>query len=107
MNADKYSKEKKASFISLKTGFDSVKNRYFLRITDNGIGVLNSDLPFIFDKGFTGDHPYRKQSTGIGVYLVRKLCDELQIEIEVESKYGKEFVIQFLFTKIEERCFYH
>ncbi|MFJ5770080.1 sensor histidine kinase [Psychrobacillus sp. NPDC093180] len=105
VNAVKYSNEKVARFILLETGFDSVKNRYFLRITDNGIGVLSSDLPFIFDKGFTGDNPNRKQSTGIGLYLVKKLCDELQIEIEVESKYGKEFVIQFLFTKIEERCF--
>lgn len=101
VNAVKYSNEEIDSFIWLKTGFDSVKNRYFLRISDNGIGVLNSDLPFVFDKGFTGDNPNRKQSTGIGLYLVKKLCDELHIEIEVESKYGKEFVIQFLFPKIE------
>ena len=43
----------------------------------------------------------RKQSTGIGLYLVKKLCDELQIEIDVESKYEEGFVIQFLFPKIE------
>lgn len=54
-------------------------------------GVLASDLPFIFDKGFTGDNFIQKQSTGIGLYLVKKLCDELQIEIEVESEYGKRF----------------
>ncbi|MEH6941864.1 sensor histidine kinase [Bacillus sp. JJ722] len=103
VNAVKYSNEKIDSFIRLKTGFDSVKNRHYLRISDNGIGVLNSDLPFIFDKGFTGDNPNRKQSTGIGLYLVKKLCDELQIEIEVESKYGKGFVIQFRFPKIEDQ----
>lgn len=102
VNAVKYSNEKIDSFIWLKTGFDSVKNQYSLRISDNGIGVLNSDLPFIFDKGFSGDNPNRKQSTGIGLYLVKKLCDELQIEIEVDSKYGKEFVILFLFPKIED-----
>ncbi|GAB0168434.1 hypothetical protein LSPCS325_18710 [Lysinibacillus sp. CTST325] len=98
------SNEKIDSFIWLKTGFDSVKNQYSLRISDNGIGVLNSDLPFIFDKGFSGDNSNRKQSTGIGLYFVKKLCDELQIEIEIEvdSKYGKEFVIQFLFPKIED-----
>jgi len=59
--------------------------------------VLNSDLPFIFDKGFTGDNPNKKQTTGIGLYLVKKLCDELKIEIEVESEYGKGFAIQFFF----------
>ncbi|MBU5675272.1 sensor histidine kinase [Alkaliphilus sp. MSJ-5] len=100
VNAVKYSNEEIESFIWLKTGFDSVENRYYLRISDNGIGVLNSDLPFIFDKGFTGDNPNRSQSTGIGLYLVKKLCDELQIEIEVESEYRKGFAIQLLFPII-------
>lgn len=102
INAVKYSNEEIESFIWLKTGFDSIKNIYYLRISDNGIGVLNSDLPFIFDKGFTGDHPNRSQSTGIGLYLVKKLCDELQIEIEVESEYGKGFAIQLLFPIVED-----
>lgn len=102
VNAVKYSKEEIESFIWLKTGLDSVKNRYYLRISDNGIGVLTSDLPFIFDKGFTGDNLNRSQSTGIGLYLVKKLCDELQIEIEVESEYGKGFAIQLLFPLVED-----
>ncbi|SHI50192.1 Signal transduction histidine kinase [Clostridium amylolyticum] len=101
INAVKYSKEEIKSFIWLKTGFHSVKNRYYLRISDNGIGVLESDLPFIFDKGFTGDNPNGSHSTGIGLYLVKKLCDELQIEIEVESEYEKGFAIQLLFPIIE------
>jgi len=100
VNAVKYSKEESHSIISLKTGLDSMKNRYYLRISDNGIGVLNSDLPFIFDKGFTGDNSNGSKSTGIGLYLVKKLCDELQIEIEVESKFGKGFEIQLLFPLV-------
>ncbi len=100
VNAVKYSNEKIESFIWLKTSFDNEKNQYYLRISDNGIGVLNSDLPFIFDKGFTGDNTNIKQSTGIGLYLVKKLCDELQIEIDVDSKYMDGFVIQFLFPNI-------
>jgi signal transduction histidine kinase len=101
VNAVKYSNEKIESFIWLKTGVDCVKNRYYLRISDNGIGVLASDLPFIFDKGFTGDNPNRSKSSGIGLYLVKKLCDDLKIEIEVESEYGKGFAIQLLFPIVE------
>lgn len=102
VNAAKYSNEKSDSFIWLKTGFDSVKNQYYLRISDNGIGVLNSDLPFIFDKGFTGESLNRKQSTGIGLYLVKKLCDELRIELEVESEYKKGLLIQLMFPIIDD-----
>lgn len=103
LNAVKYASEKTDCIIWLKTGFDSVKKRYYLSICDNGIGVLDSDLPFIFDKGFTGDNANRKQSTGIGLYLVKKLCDELQLEIDVASKYEDGFVIQFTFPEIEIR----
>lgn len=103
VNAVKYSNDTIDSFIWLKTSFDREINRYTLRICDNGIGVLNSDLPFIFDKGFTGDNMNRKQSTGIGLYLVKKLCDELQIEIDVDSIYNEGFVIQFLFPNINDQ----
>ncbi|HCQ91576.1 MAG TPA: sensor histidine kinase [Clostridium sp.] len=101
VNAVKYSNGEIESFIWIKTGFDSVKNRYYFRISDNGVGVLSSDLPFIFDKGFTGDNSNQSKSSGIGLYLVKQLCDELQIEIEVESEYGKSFAIQLLFPIIE------
>lgn len=97
VNAIKYANEQGERRIWIKTSFDKVNNQYYLEIADNGIGVLKSDLPFIFDKGMTGDHPNRKQCTGIGLYLVKKLCDELQIEIDVESEYGKGFMIRFLF----------
>lgn len=102
VNAIKYSNKEVQSFIYIKTGLTIGKNRYSLAISDNGIGVLSSDLPFIFDKGFTGDNSNRSQSTGIGLYLVKKLCDELNIEIEVESEFGKGFKIQLLFPIVED-----
>ena len=53
---------------------------------DNGIGIPESDLPRIFDKGFTGTNGrLQKSSTGIGLYLCRKLCDKLGIGLTAES----------------------
>lgn len=100
INAIKYCKEEMDRCIWIKTGLDRTQDRYYVQIRDNGIGVLKSDLPFIFDKGFTGDNLHQKQSTGIGLYLVKKLCDQLNIEIVVDSEYGKGFEIQLLFPKV-------
>lgn len=62
------------------------QGRVFLAVEDNGIGIPESDLPRIFDKGFTGTNGrLQKSSTGIGLYLCRKLCDKLGIGLTAES----------------------
>lgn len=101
VNAVKYQNVDSESLIWLETGFDQAKDSYYVKVADNGLGVLQSDLPFIFDKGFTGDTSNRKHSTGIGLFLVKKLCDDLQVEIEVESKYKCGFTILLLFPKVK------
>ena len=78
-----------------------MQNRYYTSISDNGIGVMTSDLPFIFNKGFTGENYKESHSTGIGLYLVKKLCDEINIDIEVESKVGEGFSIKILFPVVK------
>jgi signal transduction histidine kinase len=100
VNAIKYRNVDSESLIWLETGFEHAKDSYYVKVADNGVGVLQSDLPFIFDKGFTGDTSNQKQSTGMGLYLVKKLCDDLQVDIEVESKYKRGFNIQLLFPKV-------
>ena len=62
------------------------QGQVFLAGEDNGIGIPESDLPRIFDKGFTGTNGrLQKSSTGIGLYLCRKLCDKLGIDLTAES----------------------
>lgn len=100
VNAIKYRNVDSESFIWIETGFEHAKDSYYVKVADNGLGVLHSDLPFIFDKGFTGDASNQKQSTGLGLFLVKKLCDDLQVEIEVKSEYKRGFTIQLLFPKV-------
>lgn len=68
-----------------------------LSVEDNGIGIPQSDLPRIFEKGFTG-HNGRTihSSTGIGLYLCRRLCDKLGIGISASSE-GKGTAISLSF----------
>lgn len=65
-----------------------------LSIEDNGIGISTSDLPRIFEKGFTGENGrIRKNATGIGLYLCKRLCDKLGIGIDISSDLNGTTVI--------------
>ena len=60
-----------------------------LVIEDTGIGIAPEDLPRIFEKGYTGYNGHAdKHSTGIGLYLCRKIMRKLSHEITIESEIG-------------------
>lgn len=72
-----------------------------LIVTDNGIGVKSYDLPYIFQKGFTGDAiASGKKATGMGLYLTKKMADDLNLQLEAESQWGKGFSISITFPKV-------
>lgn len=65
------------------------KNGVNLILEDNGTGIPAEELSRIFEKGFTGSNGRNhERSTGMGLYLCRKLCDKLGIGITAESEYG-------------------
>ena len=70
-------------------------------IKDNGIGIKENEIKRVFDKGFTGTNGRKetKKSTGIGLYLSKKLCDKLGIGIELKSKEGEFTEISIIFPK--------
>ena len=60
-----------------------------LCIEDTGIGIAAEDLPRVFEKGYTGCNGRTdKKSTGIGLYLCRKILDKLGHGISIESEIG-------------------
>nr|WP_317283617.1 sensor histidine kinase [uncultured Sellimonas sp.] len=82
VNAVKYCTEQPVLHIFSYRKQDQV----ILSIEDNGIGIPAADLPRIFEKGFTGQNGrIVQESTGIGLYLCKRLCDKLGIEISAES----------------------
>lgn len=65
----------------------SIKNGIKLIIEDNGIGIPSDELDRVFEKGFTGNvGRLNSKSTGIGLYLCKKLCDKLGLLIDIESE---------------------
>ncbi len=75
-------------------------NNIELHIQDDGIGIASQDISRIFNKGFTGSNGRKSgsKSTGMGLYLVKKMTDKLGHDIAVNSESGKgtETVITFL-----------
>lgn len=69
-----------------------------LIVEDNGTGIREEEISRIFEKGFTGSNGRNgKKSTGMGLYLCRRLCGKLGIAIEVESvwKKGTKMILTF------------
>ena len=61
-----------------------------LEISDTGIGIRPEDVPRVFDRGFTGQiGRSHDKSTGIGLYLCRRICDQLGHGITLSSEVGK------------------
>ena len=64
-------------------------NKLLLHIRDNGCGISSEDLPRVFEKGFTRKNGREnRRSTGMGLYLCKKICDGLGIGLSVCSEEG-------------------
>lgn len=75
------------------------KDNIILSIKDNGCGISNADLSRIFEKGFTGSNRKKEHSTGIGLYLSKKLCDRLGLKLIVKSLEKKYTEFSIIFPK--------
>ncbi|MDE6926649.1 MAG: sensor histidine kinase [Acetatifactor sp.] len=79
-------------------------HRHILSVRDNGNGVRSCDLPYIFEKGFTGDSgENRKKATGMGLYLAKEIARDLNLTLHVSSRWGQGFEMQISFPVVEER----
>lgn len=83
-NSIKYKKESE-SIIKIESIEN--KDKVILEIYDNGIGIPAKDLKRVFNKSFTGTNGRDKvKSTGMGLYIIKNLCNKLGHNISIESK---------------------
>ena len=97
-NSIKYSKkdDKKIEIYA-----EPKSDKVILYIKDNGIGIKKGEITRVFEKGFTGENGrlIGKKSTGIGLYLCKKLCDKLGLGIELNSERDKGTEVRIIFPK--------
>ncbi len=97
-NAVKYSKSnnKEIEIFSINN-----KEKTTLYIKDNGIGIKKAEITRAFEKGFTGSNGRKvgQKSTGMGLYLCKKLCNKLGLRIDLNSKENIGTEIRIVFPK--------
>ncbi|AND79348.1 sensor histidine kinase [Streptococcus pantholopis] len=61
-----------------------------ITVADKGIGILDEDLPRLFEEGFTGYNGHKHQkATGLGLYMTKKILENLNLTIEISSQIDK------------------
>ena len=72
-----------------------------LCIKDTGIGIKNSDVLRVFERGFSGyNGRLTQQSSGLGLYISKKISEELGHQIRIESEVGKGTIVRIRFTQV-------
>ena len=97
-NSIKYRSEERASYVLFST--EEKDDRIVLNLYDNGIGIPSGDLKSVFKKSFTGENGRKyAKSTGMGLYIVKRLCDSLGHRVDIQSEQGKYTNVQIIFAK--------
>ncbi|MCF6408176.1 sensor histidine kinase [Pseudalkalibacillus salsuginis] len=81
--------------------FDEDRQEKRLMIRDSGIGIKPEDIHRVFEKGFTGSTGRsHAKSTGMGLYLAKKLALKLGHDLTVQSTEDKYTIVTIHFPKI-------
>lgn len=98
-NSSKYKKQEGMAEIEIyaKKGKENVT----LYVKDNGIGIPSGEIGRVLEKGFTGTNGRiaGKKSTGMGLYICKKLCDKLGMGIELRSVEQEGTEVRFVFPQ--------
>lgn len=94
-NAIKYNRERDGR-VTINTIRN--ENNIVLTIEDNGIGIIDKDINRVFEKGFTGENGRKfGASTGIGLYLCKKLAEQLGLGLLLTSKSEEGTKVSIIF----------
>ncbi len=93
-NAIKYSNSTQTVSVTAKKKEDKV----YLSIIDTGVGIEKADLRSIFELFYIGKNGRNNaDSSGIGLYIVKRVSEYLGHKVEVESKIGKGTKMTIIF----------
>lgn len=75
------------------------EKKIFVEVKDDGIGIKEEDLPFIFEHLYRGDKSRHEiKGSGIGLTIVKNILAVHSASIEVESEEGKGSLFKVIFN---------
>ncbi|UJF14847.1 ATP-binding protein [Jeotgalibaca sp. MA1X17-3] len=101
-NAIRYSADSSShreKFVAIEVKLDTVLDEILFMVTDNGLGISEESIPYIFERFFKDDKARTKpkqNGTGIGLSLVQSIVKEHTGKVEVVSKLdeGTRFTVR-------------
>lgn len=84
-NSNKYAQDSK-----IEVRAEINKDNYVIKIKDFGEGIKDKDLPFIFNKFYRGENALEKQGSGLGLFIVKYIMNQLKGDVEVYNNNGLE-----------------
>lgn len=89
-NAIKYTRP--GNKLKIDFGLDPKNKSFYTSITDNGVGINQNDLPYIFDRFYKSSNPIEERptsGTGLGLTIAKEIISAHRGQISVRSKRGK------------------
>ena len=84
-NAVKFTPEGGTIFVGIQKADDIVR----VTVRDSGCGISPEDRTRVFEKFYQADHSHSTRGNGLGLALVKNICDLLGCGIELTSKMGE------------------
>lgn len=84
-NSNKYAKGSK-----IEVRGEINKDKYIIKIKDFGEGIKDKDLPFVFNKFYRGENALEKQGSGLGLFIVKYIMNQLKGDVEAFNNDGLE-----------------
>ncbi|MBL7740775.1 MAG: PAS domain-containing sensor histidine kinase [Chitinophagaceae bacterium] len=98
-NATKFSGEEKKIWVNIGNSSQLLT----VTVKDEGIGIPEDDLPYLFDTFFRGKNVSNIQGTGLGLPIIKRYLDLLQGEISVTSRYNEGTAFTIKLPMLEEQ----
>lgn len=97
LNAHKFTPDQGTITLDVRLKTKETGNIAVVSVQDTGIGIKETDLPYVFERLFkiNGEQYHLKKGSGLGLAIVKEIIEFHQGEIGVRSVYGEGSTFYF------------